>query len=106
MLEKVINGLAGHEQSTALIVEEFAHLYEAHITAVFNYCLFRLGEQKAAEDLAADIFERAWRDNGVWDDTADNTLLSWEADGFTYTLQSYLLGLTRDELIQIAESIR
>jgi RNA polymerase sigma-70 factor, ECF subfamily len=61
MLEKVINGLAGQEQSTALTVEEFAHLYETHITAVFNYCLFRLGEQKAAEDLAADIIERAWR---------------------------------------------
>jgi hypothetical protein len=53
------------------------------------------------------VFARgAWQDNGVWDDTADIALLSWEADGFTYTLQSYLLGLTRDELIQIAESIR
>ncbi len=39
----------------------FAELYQAHLVAVFNYCLFRLGERSIAEDLAADVFERAWR---------------------------------------------
>lgn len=45
-------------------------------------------------------------ENLVWDDTADAVMLSWEADGFTYTLQGYLLGLSLEEFIQIAESVR
>ncbi len=39
----------------------FAQLYQAHLAAVFNYCLFRVGDRPLAEDLAADAFERAWR---------------------------------------------
>jgi hypothetical protein len=62
-------------------------------------------EAVMVNDNPAVFVRGAWQDNGVWDDTADIALLSWEADGFTYTLQSYRLGLTRDELIQIAESI-
>jgi hypothetical protein len=44
--------------------------------------------------------------NAVWDGSADAAMLSWEANGFTYTLQGYLLGLSREEYIQIAESVR
>lgn len=40
---------------------EFAELYRAHIGAVYNYCLFRVGNGAVAEDLTADTFERAWR---------------------------------------------
>jgi RNA polymerase sigma-70 factor (ECF subfamily) len=39
----------------------FAELYQEHIYAVFNYCLYRVGDAVVAEDLTADIFERAWR---------------------------------------------
>jgi RNA polymerase sigma-70 factor (ECF subfamily) len=39
----------------------FAQLYQEHIYAVFNYCLYRVGDAVVAEDLTADIFERAWR---------------------------------------------
>ncbi len=39
----------------------FADLYRAHTHAVFNYCLFRVGNRASAEDLTADTFERAWR---------------------------------------------
>lgn len=42
----------------------------------------------------------------IWDADADAAMLSWEADGFTYTLQGYSLGLTREDYIQIAESVR
>ncbi|MCC6192589.1 MAG: sigma-70 family RNA polymerase sigma factor [Anaerolineales bacterium] len=42
----------------------FAELYQAHLAAVFNYCLFRVGDRQLAEDLAADVFERAWRARG------------------------------------------
>lgn len=42
----------------------------------------------------------------VWDADADAAMLSWEADGFTYTLQGYLLGLSREDYVQIAESVR
>jgi RNA polymerase sigma-70 factor (ECF subfamily) len=39
----------------------FAQLYEAHVRAVYNYCLYRVGDPAVAEDLTADAFERAWR---------------------------------------------
>lgn len=42
--------------------DEFAHLYEQHLNAVFSYCLFRAADRQLAEDLAADTFEQAWRD--------------------------------------------
>ncbi len=45
-------------------------------------------------------------DNMTWDDTADAVMLSWEADGFTYTLSGSHLGLTQEEYIRIAESIK
>ena len=41
--------------------EVFAQLYQKHLCAVFNYCLYRVGDAMVAEDLTADIFERAWR---------------------------------------------
>jgi RNA polymerase sigma-70 factor (ECF subfamily) len=42
--------------------DEFARLYEAHLDAVFSYCLFRVADRPLAEDLTADTFEQAWRD--------------------------------------------
>lgn len=42
--------------------DDFVHLYERHLDAIFNYCLFRVADQQLAEDLAADTFEQAWRD--------------------------------------------
>ena len=50
------------EQSvrTAALSDDFATLYEAHTHAIFNYCLFRVGDRATAEDLTADTFERAW----------------------------------------------
>jgi RNA polymerase sigma-70 factor (ECF subfamily) len=54
MLERVMR------KSTVLGADDFADLYESHIHAIFNYCLFRVGDRAVAEDLAADAFERAW----------------------------------------------
>ncbi len=48
-------------ESHVLDVDAFAALYRAHTYAVFNYCLFRVGDRTVAEDLTADTFERAWR---------------------------------------------
>lgn len=45
-------------------------------------------------------------DNMTWDDSADVAMLSWEADGFTYTLSGSHLGLGQEDYIRIAESIR
>lgn len=39
----------------------FANLYNTHLDAVFNYCLFRVRDRQTAEDLTADTFEKAWR---------------------------------------------
>jgi hypothetical protein len=42
---------------------------------------------------------------GGWDATVDAGLLSWQDDAFTYVLQFSGLGLSRDDLIRIAESV-
>lgn len=41
--------------------DAFAQLYREHLGGVYNFCLYRVGDAVAAEDLTADIFERAWR---------------------------------------------
>src|SRR5712664_1027925 len=38
----------------------FSGLYELHVAAVFNYCLFRTVDTATAEELTADAFTRAW----------------------------------------------
>ena len=48
-------------RSSDLDADAFAELYRRHTPAVFNYCLFRVGNRAVAEDLTADAFERAWR---------------------------------------------
>lgn len=41
--------------------DAFAQLYREHTCALFNYCLYCVGDPAVAEDLAADAFERAWK---------------------------------------------
>lgn len=64
MLEKAIKGLLHPQKTPVLTASDFARLYEEHVDAVFNYCLFRVGTRNLAEDLTADTFERAWRARG------------------------------------------
>lgn len=51
----------------ALSTTDFKELYEEHLTAVFNFCLYRVGDYALAEDLTADTFERAWRSRRKFD---------------------------------------
>jgi hypothetical protein len=48
----------------------------------------------------------AWTARGEWSDQADAGTLEWSAGGFSYHLSYSGLGLTRDELVRIAESVR
>lgn len=47
--------------TTECEADTFARLYQQHTHALFNYCLYRVGDPAVAEDLTADTFERAWR---------------------------------------------
>ncbi len=47
----------------------------------------------------------SWDEQGRWNGTADAAFLSWQDRGFTYDLQYSGLGLTRAEMIRIAESV-
>jgi RNA polymerase sigma-70 factor, ECF subfamily len=62
-MEKTLMG----QPAARVVTDNFADLYHAHIGAVYNYCLFRVGEISVAEDLTADTFERAWRARGRYD---------------------------------------
>ncbi len=48
----------------------------------------------------------SWDEHGQWQANADSAFLSWQAGGFTYNLQYSGLGLTRAEMIRIAESVQ
>jgi len=41
--------------------DAFAGLYHDQVEPIFNYCLYRVHDPATAEDLTADIFERAWQ---------------------------------------------
>lgn len=45
-------------------------------------------------------------DNLIWDDAYDAAMLSWEANGLTYILSGSHLGLSQEDYIRIAESVR
>lgn len=45
-------------------------------------------------------------DNVAWDDAYDAAMLSWEANGFTYTLSGSQLRLLLEDYLRIAESVR
>ena len=53
--------LSAKRRQSIVEADLFSDLYRAHTEAVFNYCLFRVSDRVVAEDLTADIFERAWR---------------------------------------------
>ncbi|MEM8530107.1 MAG: hypothetical protein AAGF95_04645 [Chloroflexota bacterium] len=44
--------------------------------------------------------------NLAWDDEIDSNWISWEADGFVHQLETHNISLSREEVIEIAESIR
>jgi hypothetical protein len=44
--------------------------------------------------------------SAVWNPNGDISELSWQADGITYDLIAYHLGLSRAEVIRIAESVQ
>ena len=48
----------------------------------------------------------AWRHDDTWDAALDSAILSWEAEGITYVIQFSGLGLSRNDLVRIAESLR
>lgn len=63
-LKKIIGKLKKSTSSLEMQSEmqsEFANLYETHLETVLNYCLFRLNNYQLAEDITAEVFERAWR---------------------------------------------
>lgn len=63
MLDDFIDSITSKplRQSATTDAEDFSALYRRHLDAVFNYCLFRVGDRAVAEDLTAEAFERAWR---------------------------------------------
>jgi hypothetical protein len=48
----------------------------------------------------------SWDEFQRWNRRADAALLSWDENAFTYVLSFSGLGLSRDDVIRIAESLR
>jgi len=48
----------------------------------------------------------SWNERREWRGDADSAMLSWEEDGFTYILHYSGLGLSRADMIRIAESMQ
>jgi RNA polymerase sigma-70 factor (ECF subfamily) len=60
----------------AFSTTDFKKLYEEHLTAVFNFCLYRVGDYALAEDMTADTVERAWRNRQRFD-SSKATFTTW-----------------------------
>lgn len=67
MFGKALDRILVTRKAPVLTADDFARLYDAHAHAVFNYCLFRVGNRAVAEDLTADTFERVWRNRHRYD---------------------------------------
>ena len=55
----LIKGNRVRVQEPTLDKATFEELYTAYLPRVFNYVSYRVGDQKAAEDITAEVFERA-----------------------------------------------
>jgi RNA polymerase sigma-70 factor (ECF subfamily) len=40
--------------------QAFAQLYDEHLSGIYRYVLYKVGNQTLAEDLTADVFAKAW----------------------------------------------
>lgn len=54
------------EAAIAGDAEAFGLLYERHVNDVFTYLYYRLGDRTTAEDLASEVFLRAWQKIGEY----------------------------------------
>lgn len=88
------------EASSVLAIEQTANWYQG-----------RYGfPASAAQDVRvngqpATYVAGVWTSGGQWDATANVGTLSWQEGEFTYTARFNELGLTREDLIRIAESL-
>ncbi len=72
MREQTARALLVHNQTMGLAIENdealavrgdadsFTRLYRVHVRVVYRYLLARLGNGQDAEDVTAQVFERAW----------------------------------------------
>lgn len=100
----MLNRAASITRSSILDADAFADLYREHLAAVFNYCLFRIGERAVAEDLTAETFERAWRARRRYrpERAAFNTWL------FTISrrvVSNWMRGRSRRRMVQLDERL-
>lgn len=56
---ELLAGLRASDQN-----KEFATLYQKELPRIYNFFRFRVGNDQAAEDLTAEVFEKAWRNRG------------------------------------------
>lgn len=47
--------------------QEFARLYRSHLRPVYAYVVWRVGHRETAEDITAQVFEKAWRSQTAYD---------------------------------------
>src|SRR4030066_2436031 len=61
-MDKALPRIKGNKyrgQEPTLDKAAFEELYSEYLPRVFNYVSYRVGDQKAAEDITAEVFERA-----------------------------------------------
>lgn len=56
---ELLAGLTAADQN-----KDFAALYQRELPRIYNFFRFRVGDDQAAEDLTAEVFEKAWRNRG------------------------------------------
>ena len=52
-------------------------LYDRYAAGLYRYCLVRLGEAEAAQEVVQDVFLRAWQALGTFDYRGEAALVAW-----------------------------
>lgn len=69
MRKSIFKGLVlSNERVEGTTIEaDFEALFAAHILHIFNFCNLQLNDAALAEDVTADVFERAWAHRHTYD---------------------------------------
>ncbi len=79
----------------------------AQRTGLPNYVFPDSAKQPVTVDGQPAIYVHgAWNGQGQWNDNADAATVEWSANGLVLRLSCSALGLGRDEVIRMAESVR
>ena len=84
-------------------IERFEMVYKEHFKGIFNYICFRIGNPTDAEDLAADVFVRAFERLGSFD-SEKGEMRAWIGGIARNVVNTYLRKImSKPKVVELSE---